>query len=46
MSTFILGTLLGLVIGLLVCYWQKISTLYQNKDKISAVSGLVSAFSS
>ncbi len=45
MSTFILGTLLGLVVGLLICYWNKVHSVIQNKDKISAVSGLVSAFS-
>ncbi len=40
---FILGALLGLVAGLLICFWKQINTVVQNKDKISAVSGLFDA---
>jgi ethanolamine ammonia-lyase large subunit len=44
-STFILGALLGLAVGLLICYWNKAKAVYENKDKITAVSGLADALS-
>lgn len=40
---FLFGALLGLVAGLLICYWKQATSVIQNKDKISAVSGLFSS---
>lgn len=43
MSTFFLGALVGFLIGLAICYGKQAYALYQNKDKIAAVSGLADA---
>jgi len=42
-STFILGAICGLLIGLAICYGKQIYGVYQNRDKISAISDLGSS---
>lgn len=42
-STFILGALLGLAIGLVYCYWKAIRAAYDNRGLISSGSNLVDA---
>lgn len=40
MANFILGALFGLLVGLAICYGRQAYGLYQNRDKIGAVSNL------
>jgi hypothetical protein len=40
-ATVILSGLVGLVIGLLWCYWKQIRALYDNRDVIQTGGALV-----
>jgi hypothetical protein len=42
-STFILGGIVGLLLGLLICYYKQIRLAYENRGLISAGSDLASA---
>lgn len=42
-STFLLGAIIGLLIGLVYCYWKQISFAYQNRDLLSSGANLASA---
>jgi hypothetical protein len=41
MSTFILGGLIGLLLGLAWCYWKQIQLAYSNRDAISSAGNLL-----
>lgn len=42
-SSLILGGIVGLLLGLLVCYWKQLHALYEKRDIISSGSDLVDA---
>lgn len=42
-SSLILGGIVGFLLGLLLCYWNQISAIYEKRDLISSSSDLVSA---
>jgi len=42
-STLILGGIVGLLLGLIWCYWKQIRAVYDNKDLISSSSDLLTA---
>jgi len=42
-SSFILGGIVGLLLGLAWCYWKQIQTAYQNRGLISSGTDLVSS---
>jgi len=42
MSNFILGMIVGFLLGALILFWQQLQTLYQNRDTISGVSQIAS----
>lgn len=42
-SNFVLGGILGLLLGLAWCYWKQIRTAYENKDLISSGTDLYSS---
>lgn len=44
-ATIILSGIIGLVIGLLWCYWKTLSAAYANKDIIASGANLGSAVS-
>jgi len=41
--TFLFGALIGLIVGLGICYWKQISSVYQNRDKITSAANLYDA---
>ena len=41
--TFLFGALIGLIIGLGVCYWKQISSVVTNKDKLASIANLYDA---
>ncbi len=43
MSTLILGGIVGLLLGLIWCYWKQIRAVYDNKNLISTGSDLADA---
>lgn len=42
-SSLLLGGIVGFLLGLLICYWNQIKTVYQHKDVIGAGSDLITA---
>jgi hypothetical protein len=40
-SSLILGGIVGLLLGLLVCYWKQLHELYAKRDLISSGSNFV-----
>ncbi len=42
-STFILGGIVGLLLGLLICYYKQIKAVYDHRDVISSGSNLISS---
>lgn len=41
MSNFLLGGIIGLLLGLAWCYYKQIKLAYQNRDLISSGSNLI-----
>jgi hypothetical protein len=41
MSSFLLGGIIGLLLGLAWCYWKQIQFAYQNQGLISSGSNLI-----
>jgi hypothetical protein len=41
--SFLFGAIVGLLLGLIIAYWGQIKKVYQNKDKIGAISDASSA---
>lgn len=41
-STFLLGGIIGLLLGLAWCYWKQIQLAYRNQDLISSGQNLYS----
>lgn len=43
MTSGILGGVIGLLVGLLYCYWKSINSAYQNRNLISSGANLAGA---
>ena len=43
MSDFILGAIVGVLLALIIAYWNQIKTLYQNKGAISDAANIVTS---
>ena len=43
MTNLVIGAVVGLLIGLLYCYWNQLQKAYQNRDKISSGLNLINA---
>jgi hypothetical protein len=42
-SSLILGGIVGLLLGLLICYWKQLHAVYEQRNLIGAGSDLISA---
>jgi hypothetical protein len=43
MSSFILGAIVGLLMGLLIAYWKQINFLYTNSGTIGDINNVVTS---
>jgi hypothetical protein len=42
----IYGTIVGLLLGLAYCYWQSLTSLYNNRDTLTSTNNLINDASS
>lgn len=43
MVSLLLGALIGILVGLAICYYKQIKTVVDNKDKIQAGANFISS---